>query len=33
MKTKRISQDISYNRPKKTISDLMQTQDNVEKQL
>ena len=32
-KTKRISQDISYNRPLKTISDLMQTQNNVEQQL
>jgi hypothetical protein len=31
-KTKRISQDI-YNKPLKTITDLMQTQDNVEQQL
>jgi hypothetical protein len=32
-KTKRICDDIGYIRPKKTISDLMQTQNNVEQQL
>jgi len=33
MKTKRISDDVSYQKPKKTITDLMQTQDNVEQKL
>ena len=32
-KTKKISDDIGYIRPFKTISDLMQTQNNVEQQL
>lgn len=30
MKTKKISDDVNYIRPKKTISDLVQTQDKVE---
>ena len=33
IKTKKINDDIGYIRPKKTISDLMQTQNNVEQQL
>ena len=33
IKTKRISDDVNFIRGKKTITDLMQTQDNVEQQL